>query len=312
MKKIFEEYGGVIVALITTTTLAAGGETGGWIGNAFKNVVTQSVNKATEGIETGSNNNGNTAAEPIILERGAIIPEGGTYYVGVTSKYIESEDKNLCLIGDYEGATAVYTAGEKMPETLNSGDIFVYGDYEYRYEMDYYHDNYNDWRWNSTVNGWGAAVLDRTKTEYGQLCTTINGENLYTLTDTYESCTNMTIAPSIPTTVARLSETFRECSSLTDVSNLVIHEGVESMYSTFVYCTSLTTVPTVSNTVINMYQTFYGCSELTGEIEINANPSSIKNCFGGNTSKPIKIVGACSLETKQALAETARNGNVTY
>lgn len=55
------------------------------------------------------------------------IPEGGTYYVGVTSTQL----------GDYTGYTQKLEKGDEFPAISSPGDVYVYGDYEYRYNFTY-------------------------------------------------------------------------------------------------------------------------------------------------------------------------------
>lgn len=80
------------------------------------------------------------------------------YYVGVTST----------TIGDYTGATAVYEAGDAFPETVSDGDVYVYGDYEYRYnylwllqwkKMDASSNN----ELQDIYNSWSVHVIDDKK-----------------------------------------------------------------------------------------------------------------------------------------------------
>lgn len=73
-------------------------------------------------------------------------------------------------------------------------------------------------------------------------------------------------------------------------------------------CTTLTVAPEIPNNVTDMYRTFYGCTALTGDVVINANPTSYTECFK-NTTKAITLSGS---STKLAvLAATANKGNVT-
>lgn len=70
-------------------------------------------------------------SEDEILNHKGIIPEGGVYYVGV-----DVEDEYM-LQNEYETYTEKLIAGDKFPETSKQGDIYVYGDYEYRYDASY-------------------------------------------------------------------------------------------------------------------------------------------------------------------------------
>lgn len=60
MQKIFEEYGGVIVvalaivALIAVVALLVGGANGGWIGEAFSDIVEKFLSKTSTAMDAVS------------------------------------------------------------------------------------------------------------------------------------------------------------------------------------------------------------------------------------------------------------------
>ena len=264
-----------------------------------------------------------------------IIPEGGTYYVGVTSIYV----------GDYSGATATYTAGQAFPTTINDGDVYVYEDYEYKYNYLWaaygqrWTKTYNSWEgfMSEPSNGWGVRVLDSSKDSYHSVLFEINEEPLVCMQQTYYDCNNLEDISEIiiPGTVQNLYSTFGNCENIKDASSIIIPnsvedmaatfancsslekapsipESVKSMSSTFSDCSSLINAPIIPNNVLRINAAFMNCSSLEGEIEINATLSSKYDAgaiFIG-TVKEIKIVGSCQF--KAEMAATATNGNVTY
>ncbi len=233
------------------------------------------IDIADQSFEGGSNTSTPTPEE--LIAQG-VVPEGGTYYVGIPSKCDETTMCDAWYLGDYTGATATYTAGQTMP-TISDGDVFVYGDYEYRYNICY---SYICFESNPSQNGWGVKVLDDTKTEYGAILENINGQPITNINWTFSMCTALTTAPAIP-------------SSVTD------------MWSTFDRCTNLTTAPVIPSSVTDMQETFRDCTSLTGNIEINATPTSYDMCFY-DTTQPITLSGTSTKLAK--LAATANNGNV--
>jgi len=224
----------------------------------------------------------------------------GVYYAGVTSN----------KTGDYTGVTTMYINGA-MPETVNTGDVYVEGDYEYRYNMYWYGDSINEiWDVDERYqNGWGVRVLDKTKTSYGEILTYINGKSITSVDGTF-AYSNISKSPVIPDTVTSMDYTF-ECSSLTEAPviphgvtylfatfeyskleefiipehvtgipeafvgtglvEIVLHDKIVSIGMAFMDCRNLTTVSVIPESVIEMERAFEGCSNLTGTIEINAN-----------------------------------------
>ncbi len=138
---------------------------------------------------------------------GNIIPEGGTYYVMATG------DDGGTYVGDYSLATATYTAGDEFPETVNDGDVYVYGDYEYRYNYGY---DSGEW-WHCPEDGWCAAVLDNGKSSYEDMLQSINGKDVTLAIGTYRWCTKLIYSPTIPETIENMNCAFVGCSSLSEV-----------------------------------------------------------------------------------------------
>ena len=75
-----------------------------------------------------------------------IIPARAVYYIGVTST----------TIGEYESATAKLVEKEKMPETVGENDVYVYGNYEYRYNKYY---NGSTWKTNTNETRNGSVFV---------------------------------------------------------------------------------------------------------------------------------------------------------
>ena len=196
-----------------------------------------------------------------------IIPEGGTYY----------KNKSNIGIGDYEGAI-VYSSGMNFPE-LETGDVYVYGDFEYSYNMKA---SVPVWEINEEQDGWGVRVLDDSKYEYDEILTTINGKNLVNMTNTFASAL-VKKSPSIPITVTDMTATFY-FSCLEEAP--IIPNSVINMYKTF-SGTGLTKAPVIPENVVNIESLFEECLLLTGEVIINANPSSYNHVFSGTVNSII-------------------------
>ena len=88
---------------------------------------------------------------------------------------------------------------------------------------------------------------------------------------TFAYCSNLVIAPVIPTTVKSMNQTFTYCTGLTKVPE--IPSSVTDLHRAFYYCTNLTTAANIPSSVTRMDGTFWDCKKLQGIITINANPS---------------------------------------
>ena len=180
-----------------------------------------------------------------------LIPEGATYYVQVGDG---------TELGEYSTALAVYNAGESFPTTVNIGDTYVYGDYEYRYGQ-YYESGFDCW-FEEGDEGWDVKVLDTSKVSYGPLISSINGKELLNMTSTFEYCTNMKESPEIPQTVKWLSFSYCYCSSLESTPE--IPSSVQGMFWTFSDCIELTDedLPNIPSNVTKLHGAFEGCHGL--------------------------------------------------
>ncbi len=264
-KETLSNYGWIVICvLVLAVMIALASPFGSYVASAVENTTqglfdveqgalsAAGIDIADQSFDGGelSENNG------LVLEAGAAIPEGGTYYVGVTS----TEN------GDYTGATATYTASQTMPSIVSDGDVYVYGDYEYRYNKLWD----MGWHYSSSQNGWSVKVLNTTKTEYGAILESINGQPVTNMNNTF-IYTTLETAPTIPS-------------------------GVTHMWATFQGCTSLETAPVIPSSVTDMDSTFQGCSSLTGDIEINATPTNYYDCLSG--TQITSISGDCTIKDK--------------
>lgn len=227
-----------------------------------------------------------------------IIPSGGTYYIGVTST----------KVNDYTGATTTLSAGDSFPDVVSDGDVYVYGDYEYRYN--YYGakqfiGSSIKWTANDKQQGWGVSVLSKTKTSYGNILSAINDATVNTAQAAFMGCSSLVTAPQVPNTIfdlsyafygcsaleavpalpssiANLSYAFYNCSSLSDPPS--IPYGITSLYYTFYGCKKLSALPCMPIGLKHLSQTFYGCTSLTEVDNIPCTVESLYYTFANCTS----------------------------
>lgn len=166
------------------------------------------------------------------------------------------------------------------------GDVYVYEDYEYRYNQYYNGDGITDfWSSNNSQNGWGVRCINNVA-DPGPILESINGEPITNMYKTFYRRTALTTAPTIPSSVINMGHTFQGCYNLStydgnsdsrgDFSGYVIPYGVTNMTGTF-NDTGLKIAPKIPNSVVNMNRTFYSCDELT---TASAIPNSVTNING--------------------------------
>ena len=106
----------------------------------------------------------------------------------------------------------------------------------------------------------------------------LNGYN----TNYKSQITNVTFLDGYFNNVTTMYATFRDCKSLTTVSN--IPGSVTIMKQTFYGCTSLIIPPDIPNSVTDMNSTFYNCTSLTTAPNIGSNVTDMESTFYGCTS----------------------------
>lgn len=222
-------------------------------------------------------------------EHSGTIPEGGIYYVSAT--------KNETALGDYSQATAIYEAGDNFPDVINNGDVYVFGDYEYRYQCGYEGDWLNDY---VSLN-WGVTVRDRSKTSYGNILHSINGSPVNNLTGIFWECKNLVKSPQLPPEGKYMVGSFWHCSSMKEAP--VIPENASFLLNTFYYCIALEKAPTIPSGAEDIENIFYGCSSLSGSVEINGEHLSVyTNALKGTNIT--EITGTISDELKANILAT--------
>lgn len=229
------------------------------------------------------------------------IPEGGRYYDKSEDIWLEE--------------------GDPFPEEVGNGDLYIYGDYQYGYnllslngtllwktygeitDMKEYEDK--DF---THVNGWGVDTIDNNKETYENPLSHVNGAPVTNLCWTYSQCVNMIVSPEIPSTIKAMYSAFENTIALTTPPEIpygvigmerafvgsgitvtpIIPETVENMFYAFAYCEDLTTITEFPSHDLHMGQAFYECSSLTGIVTVNTTliGNHSYKCFL-NTTKPI-------------------------
>ena len=153
------------------------------------------------------------------------------------------------------------------------------------------------------------------------------------MTSTFSSCSRLTEAPIIPDKVTNMSYTFRATklinaptipdsvknmqSTFSDCRDLInapaIPEGTIDLSYTFYMCTKLEQAPRIPKNVEDMSSTFRSCNKLTGNIVIDANPTSYEDCFyGASTDQNTNLALMGSSTKLQELLETkSSDSNIT-
>ena len=190
-----------------------------------------------------------------------IIPEGGVYYVGVQAEVDGLEE------GEYKNPTATYYAGEKFPKP-QMGDVFVYDNYEYRYNQTVYinADANRAWKDDEIIGGWGCIYLGDSNSECNAMLEYINDKPVVHTIYAFDGMTP-TFADDfkLPRHVADTSYMFYH-SNMTELpANFEIPYGtvkIESMFSNCYYLTQLSDDFRIPETVLDASGLFHHCIKL--------------------------------------------------
>lgn len=119
-------------------------------------------------------------------------------------------------------------------------------------------------------------------TEDGQIEATIpqyisedNGKTFKEVTDLkwlFYNCSQIKIAPNIPTTIKKMNYTFRKCVNLKETP--LIPDSVIEMSKSFQECTGLERVISLSNNLIDLSYAFDQCTNLKSCVDI---PNKVEN-----------------------------------
>lgn len=257
-KETLSNYGWIVICILVMVVMIA-------LATPFGQYIADAFNSASNGIKDVGDNALNSTG--LINTKNNIIPEGGIYYVGVSTSNV----------GDYTGATETYTAGQEFPQTPSRGDVYVYEDYEYRYGHAFLGTWFNA-QSQATIDmlggiGWGVHVLDTNQTSYSKMLDDINGTPVTYLAFTFAECTSMSVTPYVSQNATTMLAMMRNCDALEDVSDLVIPNSVISTKEMFYGCSALKNSPDFSQTtgLQTMNYMFGSCPNL----EIAPN---LKNC----------------------------------
>ncbi len=208
---------------------------------------------------------------------------------GKSIEQIVAEQTGETVAIDWEEVLANAT---KHPDQHNSEDIGIGTDGK-PVNLDLW--NYTDDE--KGTNGWQLYDSDNRRTGY-ENANIVNGriqgtvpQYIKTGTEeflpvtrmnrTFEDCTSLIVAPSIPTTVYDMGYCFHGCTSLTTAP--AIPDSVEFMDRTFWGCSSLLAISNIPRKVSNLGDTFRGCSSLTAISDIPSTVEGLTRTFMGCT-----------------------------
>lgn len=137
---------------------------------------------------------------------------------------------------------------------------------------------------------WSVMTPDRSKTEYGQIASRINGVTVKNMYGTFYGCEKMTKAPKIPSTVT-------------------------AMTGAFYGCKALKTAPVLPKNVQRIMLTFAECTSLHGDVVINITLDKSHHWLYSDTfmrtTNKINLVGKTPEEDLILIAKASDNKNIT-
>lgn len=236
--------------------------------------------------------------------------------------------------GQYTAADGtVYGPGEEMPEVVTNGDVYTYGDYKYTYYIN--HVNLGT-GWHVELN---LEVTTKSKTTYGTILESINGEPITSIWGTFTQCSKLATAPIIPSGVKHMANAFSHCSALTEAPKLP--DGVVTMQWAFQYCRALHTYTgstdpdgdfsgyVIPSNVTNINQTFADCSNLiiapdmSKAVSITTMYETFRNCSKLTTAPNLNnctqvtrmegtFLGCSSLKASPTIPNSVTNMQSTF
>jgi hypothetical protein len=166
----------------------------------------------------------------------------------------------------------VLNSGSPFPQDISFEDRYYYGDY-------YYVRRGGTNQWQVHLN---TDVVSLNQTTYGPILDKIGTMNVTSAFQTFKDCQNLILPPAMPQTITAMSETFMNCTSLVDMSNYKIPDGVNTMgqgktntyyQGTFYGCTNLKYAPKLPNTLVDYGTIFGNCISLIEKPKLPQNVS---------------------------------------
>ena len=170
---------------------------------------------------------------------------------------------------------------------LEKGDIVIYGDYEYRYNVQLEANTYTgEFIWSNFTyfsDGWSVILREEslTKTKVGDICNTVFGKNVVSAIATFAN-SSISKSPKIPKTIICMDYTFLNCVNLVEGPELP--EVAIYMYATFKNCNNLTSAPVLPEEIEDLRYTFEGCSKLLKAPKIPERVNCMLYTFSGCSS----------------------------
>lgn len=132
----------------------------------------------------------------------------------------------------------------------------------------------------------------------------INEKPVAIMDGVFSGCTELVMAPEIPTTITSMEGAFWGCENLITYTNSKDKDGaflnykipkdMENMISAFELCKNIKSAPVIPQNVKYIDTAFRGCKNLAGTVTINAeNLKSWLSVFG-QTTETIYLTGDCS------------------
>jgi hypothetical protein len=163
--------------------------------------------------------------------------------------------------GKYISDEKEYGAEVLFPTEIKDGDVYILGDYEYKYNYKASLLNTSKWLKNTEQSGWGVRVIDRTKEKYEDILNEVNGKPVTSIRNTFYECENLIEMPHIPDMTVDMFGAFSGCVKLQKISQ--IPPNVKNISWTFEYCESISELPDIPDGIESANGTFADCSRIT-------------------------------------------------